>query len=182
MNTCSVCKHPDRVRIDASLVEGTPLRDIAGQNGVSKSALERHAKHLPSALTAAKQASVVAEATTLLDHVKKLIERSYQLANGAERDGQWSGAVAALGEVRRGLELLGKLSGELQASGPQVAVAVMNGAISIRDLSGQQLDDLITRIEFADDAEKNAMGSKLGLSPVINVRFVKPEGSEDHDD
>jgi len=40
---CSICLHPDRARIDVCLKAGhPPLRTLAGQFGVSRSALDRH--------------------------------------------------------------------------------------------------------------------------------------------
>jgi len=45
MPTCSVCSHANRKEIDLALVRGTSLRDIAGQFGVSRSAVDRHKKN-----------------------------------------------------------------------------------------------------------------------------------------
>lgn len=42
--SCSICGHADRSAIDKALVSGTPLRDIAGQFGLSRSAIDRHKK------------------------------------------------------------------------------------------------------------------------------------------
>jgi len=48
---CSVCTHPALVVIDERLQSGHPLRDIVGDYGFSKSAVERHkAGHLPARL------------------------------------------------------------------------------------------------------------------------------------
>ena len=66
MNKCAICSHPDRAAIDAGLVAKTPIRSIAGQFGTSKSSLDRHRKHIPAALVQAKQASEVADATSLM--------------------------------------------------------------------------------------------------------------------
>jgi hypothetical protein len=44
---CTICVHPARAAIDHRLEAGQPLRDIAGQYALSKSALDRHkASHL----------------------------------------------------------------------------------------------------------------------------------------
>jgi len=44
MRTCTICGHRLRESIEAALVRGTSLRDIAGRFGTSKSAIERHQK------------------------------------------------------------------------------------------------------------------------------------------
>jgi hypothetical protein len=46
-NTCHVCRHATRASIDAALQQGVPLRQIAGQYGPSRSALQRHKAHVP---------------------------------------------------------------------------------------------------------------------------------------
>ncbi len=43
---CSVCSHPSRPEIDRGLMQGVPYRTLAGQFGLSPSALCRHTKHL----------------------------------------------------------------------------------------------------------------------------------------
>jgi len=52
--TCTVCGHPERTIIDATLVAGRkPLRTIADRWSVSKTALIRHkVDHLPAHLPA----------------------------------------------------------------------------------------------------------------------------------
>jgi hypothetical protein len=46
---CSICIHPARATIDNELIAGQSLRQISGQFGVSKSAVDRHQdNHLPA--------------------------------------------------------------------------------------------------------------------------------------
>jgi hypothetical protein len=48
---CTICTHPARAAIDDGLVSGQSLRDISGQYGLSKSAVDRYrASHLPTHL------------------------------------------------------------------------------------------------------------------------------------
>jgi hypothetical protein len=126
MKTCTVCSHQDRAAIDRALVDGASLRTIAGQYGTNKSALDRHRKHLAPALTLAKQATVVTEATSLLSRVERIMSRCELIAEAATRERDWLPAIAASRELRSCLELLGKLSGEIQ-SGTRVAVQIING-------------------------------------------------------
>ena len=48
---CTICTHPARAAIDDGLKAGQPLRAVAGQFSLSKSALDRHrGSHLPAHL------------------------------------------------------------------------------------------------------------------------------------
>src|SRR5262249_4654161 len=48
---CTICTHPARAAIDDGLEAGQPLRAVAGQYSLSKSALDRHKdSHLPAHL------------------------------------------------------------------------------------------------------------------------------------
>jgi hypothetical protein len=112
---CTTCKHPRRAQIDEALVTGSEsLSELSHSYGLSPAALHRHKTHIPEALTVAKQAREVSEATTLLERIESLIRECHGIAARAQREKQWIAATGALREVRLCLELLGKLSGELQ--------------------------------------------------------------------
>jgi hypothetical protein len=113
LKVCTICANPKRAEIDAALVVGCSLRDVAGQFGLSRSAVHRHQEHVPRALAKAKQAREVAEAGTLLGRIETLIRDCRTIAQKAQKARQWHPAVAALREVRCCLELLGQISGEL---------------------------------------------------------------------
>lgn len=149
MKTCSICSHPERAAIDAALVDKTSLRVIAGQYGTNKSALDRHRKHVPAALTVAKQAEEVAEATTLLSRVERLMSRMELACNSAMEQKEWMPAVAASRELRGCLELLAKLTGELQSKGPNVTnLNFFNdqGEFCFEMLSDDELNTLFRRV------------------------------------
>jgi hypothetical protein len=111
---CTVCAHAEREAIDKLLVAGEGLRDIAGRYGLSKSALERHkANHLPASLAQAKEAAEVAQADDLLGQLRKLQRITLGLLSKAYSAGDLRTAVAAVGQARGNLELLGKLLGQL---------------------------------------------------------------------
>ena len=80
MQKCSICIHPKRNEIDeALLLSTTPLRTIADQFHVSKSALLRHkTDHIPTDLMKAKQADESCRAEGLLD---KLCQKINTLSN-----------------------------------------------------------------------------------------------------
>ena len=124
MRTCTICAHPERPAIDAALVAGTPLRDIAGQKSLSRSALHRHREHLPKALTQAKQAQEIAAASTVLGRVERLISRLETIADKAQRAREWHPAVLALREVKGCVQLLAEITGELEKEKDEVNVNV----------------------------------------------------------
>jgi hypothetical protein len=129
---CTVCGHGEREHIDSALVAGASLRDIAGRHDVSKSALERHkADHLPSHLAEAKEAQEVARADNLLSELRSLQAHTLSILETAEVSGENRTALAAIGEARRNLELLGKLAGELNER-PELNVLVSAEWVTIR--------------------------------------------------
>jgi hypothetical protein len=123
---CRVCIHPEHTEIDQQLVSGTSLRNIAKQFGTSATGLHRHRKHLPSRLVKAERAAQVADAGTLLDQVKNLLGNAQRLTEQAEQAQQLDVALRGIREVRGILELLGKLSGELQQNGMRIGISVGN--------------------------------------------------------
>jgi transposase-like protein len=129
---CTICDHEDKARIDAALISGAPLRDIAGQHGVSKSALERHkAGHVPANLAKAKEAGEVARADDLLSQVRHLQDRTLSILTASEYAGELRTALAAIRECRGNLELLAKLLGELDDA-PRMNVIVSAEWLTIR--------------------------------------------------
>lgn len=116
--TCTICNHERRADIDAALLNGEPLRDIAGRVPLSKSALARHAaEHIPAQLAKAKDAEQITQADTLLEQVRNLQTRALSILDRADDSGDLKTALAAIREARSNLELLGKLAGELQQEG-----------------------------------------------------------------
>jgi hypothetical protein len=120
VNKCIVCRHPDKARIEAALVRNTAFRKIGEQFSVHYSSVRRHQKHMGAQLTKARHAKEVADASTLLKRVEELIAKCNGIAAKAERKKAWPAAVSALSQVRACLELLGRLSGELQNAGSSV--------------------------------------------------------------
>jgi hypothetical protein len=110
---CTICRHPQLEEIAVSLVRnGT--RDTARRFGMSRSALDRHKKHLPSTLVKAHEAKEVAAASSVLSQLRELVSDCRIIAGKAQAARQWSQATAALREVRSTLELLARLEMEIQ--------------------------------------------------------------------
>lgn len=113
--TCTVCIHDERDAIDRALVAGASYRDVAGQHGLSKSAVERHkAEHIPGALVQAHAAEETANADTLLGKIAALETDAKRIGRSAETARDYRTAIAAVRELIRIVELLAKLEGKLQ--------------------------------------------------------------------
>jgi hypothetical protein len=102
--------------IEDALVRNVPLRRISEDFALSVASLFRHRQHLPVKLTQAERAREVSAASTLLERVESLVLECCEIAAAARREKDWRSATSALREVRSCLELLGRLSGELQAA------------------------------------------------------------------
>ena len=113
---CTICRHPQRTEIDRAIVEhsGT-LRELVKRYGVSLGALSRHkAEHLPRELAKAKEAMEAAGADTLLEQIEALKGRAERILSKAEKKPKtWYVALGAIREMRQTLELLARITGEL---------------------------------------------------------------------
>ena len=109
-------------------------RDIAGQYGVSKTAVSRHTKeHLPDLLTKAHEAEQLAEADKLLTDIRKIQVRTLLMLQEAEKSGDLRTALAAVREARNNIALLGELRGALDRR-PVVNVLVSPEWLELRAL------------------------------------------------
>ncbi len=152
--TCSVCTHPRREEVDAELVSGTPLRNIAEQFRLKTTSLHRHKNsHLPADLAKAQEAEVVAAADSLLSRLEHLTEEAHRLKGKAEKGGDLRTALSAVRELVRMVELLAKLRGELDES-PKVAVVALPQWQIVMQALGQYPDARLAvarALEMADD-------------------------------
>src|SRR3989442_9205102 len=115
--TCTVCRHRERATIDGALVCGTPRRELARRFGLSATAVRRHAGgHLPKLLARAADVERTADAGRLLDRVSGLVADLEDMAASAKANADREGFLRVVRELRGALELLGKVTGEIQAS------------------------------------------------------------------
>ena len=111
MPRCACCSHPDLTDLDAAIVAGTGLRVIAARYGMSHMAVKRHkAAHISAALVTIAAAD---RDTSALARVEHLIERMERQLDAAEASGQAGIALSAGAQIRANIELLAKLTHEL---------------------------------------------------------------------
>src|SRR3954447_3876440 len=150
---CTVCKHPDRARIEMLRLAGVGLDKIAEQFGVSRDAVWRHTgKHLSEADKAAYLAEVplaemlvraADEGVSLLDFfkiVRGTLMKQFQLA-ASVNDRR---AVAALaGKLNETLNMIGNITGEMLRLSP--GTVVNNTAVFINSPAFTDLQSMLVR-------------------------------------
>jgi len=116
MKTCGACTHPKREDIENMLLRRIPMSKISTETGLSLATIFRHKQHIASMMVPAVRAREASDADTLLDRVENVVTQCQNIATKAEKRKEWASAVKALREVKSCLELLARLSGELQAA------------------------------------------------------------------
>ena len=110
--SCTICRHPEKLAIEDLLLRNRlSLRVVAERTGVSAWALHRHKRHLSQAVIDAAQ---VAGASSLLARIEAVLAEVQDIATKAKRSKDWPAALQALKELRVCLQLIGRVSGELQ--------------------------------------------------------------------
>ncbi|MFL6448521.1 MAG: hypothetical protein ACJ746_12645 [Bryobacteraceae bacterium] len=144
---CSICNHPDRLEIDRAVIAGTPLRDIAGQFGPSKTAIARHRPHISNAIAATVEAQDLARSGTLLEDIhagraraEKLYQAAVNILENALRENAPQNALAAiksaavaLREARSFMALNAEVTGEIKQNPTNQIMIVMPAGVPGRN-------------------------------------------------
>lgn len=133
---CTICTHPKRAEIDASiLTPGASLRSVAQKFGVSADALGRHQRngHIMRVVKQAAEIRAVKETReevaigeTLLGKMDTLLATANRLLASAEAQDDLRAAAPLLGQVRQTLESIAKIRGDLPGDGTTVNVAIVH--------------------------------------------------------
>lgn len=131
MRVCTVCGDKSRKAIEKALVEGGSYRDIAGRYGVSKSAVERHAKRcVPERLARAAEVRERVNGDALLGRLEELRSETLAVLESV-RGRDDAVALKAIQRLEKQLELAGRLIGELR-DGSTVNVLVSPEWVALR--------------------------------------------------
>jgi hypothetical protein len=115
--SCTICAHPEYHAINVAMVQRDTYRSIAERWGVSQGAIRRHAlEHLPKLLVKAQEAREIAEADDLLSRLEALQSRTLAVLEAVEGTENYSIALAAIREARSNLELIGRVTKELESA------------------------------------------------------------------
>jgi len=121
--TCSICGRPDRSTIDAALVDGVSLRDIAGRfPGLSKSAISRHRQHVAETIAVARQAQQIDHGGSLIAQVEAIKSEALTILNDVKGTDKKT-ALAALRRLLECVELMAKVQGAI-SSGTSISLTV----------------------------------------------------------
>jgi hypothetical protein len=94
---------------DDSLVAGEPLRNIAKRVSISPAGLLRHKLHVADAIVEASERCEERAGENLLDEMRRVQRKAWQLLAKTESEGDHRASIVALREVRECLESLGQM-------------------------------------------------------------------------
>jgi hypothetical protein len=130
--TCLACSSSNRAAIDKAIASGQPLRDIAAHVSISGSALARHKAHAAKAIVKASERREERLGNSLLDEMRRMNRKAWDLLGKAESEGDYRGAIVGLREARECIEAQDKMlarAAETGGSGrPVFQVAVVYGS------------------------------------------------------
>ena len=120
---CKVCRHKDRVDIDAAVVANVPLRDIALRfGGFTHGSLQRHIGNcMGDALNRAVEAELIEWGASTDERIKAVLAEAQTNLQMARANDDAAGANGAVGLILKTLALSAKLRGELK-EGPAVSI------------------------------------------------------------
>ena len=114
MAHCKFCFDPRRNEIDRQYVGGVPLRAIIRTFGGSLGAAHRHRQHVIDLMKARTPSENAEHSSDLLQRVQKLVDEAEVILKDAKATKNLKAATSAIGAATRLLELMGRLTGELQ--------------------------------------------------------------------
>jgi hypothetical protein len=122
MSANSITARPDRADVEADIIAGMSNVAVAKKYGLSKDAVRRHKEHnMPAVLAAVVQQREQAGAVKAVDRAELLYRKASAILDEASAKGDTRITLAAIKELRPTVELLAKLTGELDER-PQVQV------------------------------------------------------------
>ena len=107
--TCTACTSSQRREIDAALVAGTSFRNIAERFGTSVGAIFRHKTHAAQAIVKASERRGEQIGDNLLDEMRRVQRKAWELLARTEADRDHRGSIVALREVRECIGSLGEM-------------------------------------------------------------------------
>jgi len=98
--TCLACASPERGAIERALVSREPLRNISKRVSISPAGLLRHKKHVAQAIVKASERREERTGDNLLDEMRRVLNKAWELLAETEAEGDHRGAIVALREIR----------------------------------------------------------------------------------
>ena len=155
--TCLACSSPERESIDKALVAGESFRNIAERVSISSAALFRHKNHVANAICKAQAQHEECLGETLLDEMRRVQRKAWELLARTESEGDHRGSIVALREVRECLESLGKMLANAGAVNGEPAQDERMDLSRLTDEQLAQLGDLMAVAYGLDSLEDSAL-------------------------
>jgi len=117
--SCLVCMHKDRAKIEQRLLAGATYRSLEREYGISRNVFSKHKReHIIDALVTAsdkkKEVRELTNAQSLIDQVSELKDKAFSILEKTEEAGSHTVSLMAIKEIRSIVELMAKISGEIQ--------------------------------------------------------------------
>ena len=113
--SCLACASPERASIERALVSREPLRNISKRVSISPAGLLRHKRHVAQAIVRASEKREERLGDNLLDEMRRVPSKAWELLAKAESEGDHRASIVALREVRECLESLGEMLAKAEA-------------------------------------------------------------------
>jgi len=110
---CQICIRDDCSVINAALLSGESNRSIAKRFDIDHNSVQRHRKHIPEALTRAKEAEVVCTADALLTDLQQTKETALWFLNEAREAKDLRAAAPLISAACKVIELLAEVRGQI---------------------------------------------------------------------
>ena len=141
--TCLACSSPERGAIDKALATGEPLRNIAKRVSISPAGLLRHKSHVAQAIVKASQNREERLGDSLLDDMRRVQRKAWELLSRTESEGDHGGSIVALREVRECLQSFGEMLAKAEEKARQLDAGT-HSEMSIEQVR-QQIDELMLK-------------------------------------
>lgn len=136
---CTICTHPDRDQIDDDIRCGRRYRNIAERFGLASHVnVFRHAQSHLAAVPAPREASHITDPKWLAQELSALYENLLRARDNFEQAKHITGWEKASTEMRKTMELIARVSGQLDAraetlevSQAAIAHAVITAAVAV---------------------------------------------------
>ena len=140
---CMACSHAERGAIDKALATGEPLRNIAKRVSISPAGLLRHKSHVAQAIVKASQNREERLGDSLLDDMRRVQRKAWELLSRTESEGDHRGSIVALREVRECLQSFGEMLAKAEEKARQLDAGT-HSEMSIEQVR-QQIDELMLK-------------------------------------
>lgn len=114
---CPVCLHPERKAIDAQVLGGGNISEIANSHSLTPRSVKRHRDEcIPQLVSATVTYRTVSQGLDTLQSAENIVLEAQRLGKLAETEKKdYRTALVGLREQARGIELVARLTGELDS-------------------------------------------------------------------